>query len=198
MSRLTVAPIVEGHGEQKSAVRTIVSRIWTEVLGAEYVNVLPPIRHPRTRLIRAEDLLKAVDLASLNLQKQQSEDRSLILVLFDADEDLPCELAPPLLDVVRRGRPHLDVAIVLAKSEFETWFAAAAESLTKFFDLAVVAPALDPEAARQRKATVQRWMHGAYAPTVDQPRLAQAMDLALCRSRSKSFDKLCRELEKRL
>jgi len=41
-------------------------------------------------------------------------------------------------------------------------------------------------------------LHGRYAETIDQVRLTTAMDLNLCRSRSKSFDKLCRELEKRL
>lgn len=198
MSRLTVAAIVEGHGEQRSAIRTVVTRVWTEMLGGEYVNVLHPIRKPRARLIHLEELLKAIDLADAQLREHSSGDRSLILVLFDADEDLPCVLAPALLDVVRRNRSHLDVAIVLATTEFETWFAAAAESLTQFFDLQVTPPAADPEAAGQRKGAVKRWMHGAYAETVDQVRLTQAIDLNLCRARSKSFDKLCRELEKRL
>jgi hypothetical protein len=198
MSRLTVAAIVEGHGEQKSAIRTIVTRIWTELLGGEYVNVLHPIRQPRSKLIREEGLLKAIDLADERLREHASGDRSLILVLFDADEDLACVLAPALLDVVRQNRSHLDVAIVLANTEFETWFAAAAESLAAFFDLSMTSPASDPEAAGQRKGAVKRWMHGAYAETIDQVRLTQAMDLRLCRSRSKSFDKLCRELEKRL
>jgi hypothetical protein len=198
MSRLTVAAIVEGHGEQKSAIRTIVTRVWTELLGGEYVNVLHPIRQPRSKLIRSEGLLKAIDLADERLREHASGDRSLILVLFDADEDLPCVLAPALLDIVRQNRSHLDVAIVLANTEFETWFAAAAESLTAFFDLSMTSPAPDPEAAGQRKGAVKRWMHGAYAETIDQVRLTQAMDLRLCRSRSKSFDKLCRELEKRL
>lgn len=35
-----------------------------------------------------------------------------------------------------------------------------------------------------------------YSPTVDQAALASLVDLELVRSRSKSFDKLCRELEK--
>jgi hypothetical protein len=35
-----------------------------------------------------------------------------------------------------------------------------------------------------------------YSPTVDQAALASLVDLDLVRSRSKSFDKLCRELEK--
>jgi len=198
MSRLTVAAIVEGHGEQRSAIRTIVTRVWTELLGGEYVNVLHPIRQPRSRLIRQDGLLKAIDLADERLRERASGDPSLILVLFDADEDLPCVLAPALLAVAQQNRAHLDVAIVLANTEFETWFAAAAKSLTKFFDLTMTAPAADPETAGQRKGAVKRWMHGAYAETIDQVRLTQAMDLKLCRSRSKSFDKLCRELEKRL
>jgi hypothetical protein len=198
MTRLTVAAIVEGHGEEKSAVRTIVTRVWTELLNGEFVNVLHPIRRPRSKLIQPEELLKAIDLADLKLREHASGDPSLILVLFDADEDLPCVLAPALLAVAQQNRAHLDVVIVLANTEFETWFAAAAKSLTKFFDLAVTAPAADPEAAGQRKGAVKRWMHGAYAETIDQVRLTQAMDLKLCRSRSKSFDKLCRELEKRL
>lgn len=102
------------------------------------------------------------------------------------------------MEIVRRERPHLDIAIVLANTEFETWFAAAAESLTEFFDLSVTAPALDPETAGQRKGAVRRWMHGKYSETIDQVRLTQEMDLRMCRSRSPSFDKLCRELEKRM
>lgn len=197
MSRLTVIPIVEGHGEAKSAIRTVVTRIWTELIAGEYVHVLQPIRRPRSKLIQPDELLKAIDLADLRLRERATDDAALVLVLFDADEDLPCVLAPALLEVVQRERSHLDVAVVLANSEFETWFAAAAESLRQFFDLSVAEPAPDPEAAGQRKATVQRWMHGEYAETVDQVRLTHAMDLALCRSRSKSFDKLCRELERR-
>ena len=67
MSRLTVAAIVEGHGEQRSAIRTIVTRVWTELLGGEYVKVLHPIRQPRSKLIRQEGLLKAIDLADERL-----------------------------------------------------------------------------------------------------------------------------------
>jgi hypothetical protein len=37
-----------------------------------------------------------------------------------------------------------------------------------------------------------------YSVTADMPRLTAAMDSKLCRSRSPSFDKLCRELGARL
>ena len=111
MSRINVAPIVEGHGEQKSAIRTLITRVWSELLGGEYANVLRPIRVPRSKLVRPKKLLNAIDLAALNLGELVSGDRSLILVLFDADEDAPCVLAPILAEVVRANRAHLDVAI---------------------------------------------------------------------------------------
>jgi hypothetical protein len=198
MSRLVVAAIVEGHGEEKSAIRTLVTRIWIELLNGEYVRVLRPIRQPRSKLIQRDGLLRAIDLASLTLDEEGSTDRRLILVLFDADDDLPCVLAPKLQELVASERAHLDIAIVLANQEFETWFAAAAESLGAFFDLSITPPAVDPEAAGQRKGAVRRWLHNQYSETIDQVRLTTHMDLQLCRSRSKSFDKLCRELEKRL
>lgn len=197
MSRLNVVPIVEGHGEQKSAIRTLVRRVW-ELVGGEYVNVLRPIREPRSKLMKRDGLRKAIELADIKLRELRSDDRSLILVLFDADEDLPCMLAPQLAAIVRDECGHLDVAIVLPNPEFETWFAAAAESLTRYFDLAVTPPSADPEVSGQRKGAVRRWMHGQYSETIDQVRLTEAMDLNLCRSRSPSFDKLCRELAKRL
>lgn len=37
-----------------------------------------------------------------------------------------------------------------------------------------------------------------YSPPIDQPRLTAAMDLTMCRAGSRSYDKLCRELERRL
>jgi hypothetical protein len=198
MSRLNVIPIVEGHGEQKSAIRTVVRRVWTEILGGEYVNVLRPIREPRSKLVTREGLVKAVQLADIKLRELDSDDRSMVLVLFDADEDLPCVLAPRLIETICEECAHLDVAVVLPKPEFETWFAAAAESLTSYFDLEITAPSPDPEAMGQRKGAVRRWMHRVYSETIDQVRLTEAMDVKLCRSRSPSFDKLCRELAKRL
>lgn len=198
MSRLNVIPIVEGHGEQKSAIRIVVWRVWTEILGGEYINVLRPIREPRSKLVTRQGLIKAIQLADIKLRQAAGDERSMVLVLFDSDEDLPCVLAPRLIEIIHAECAHLDVAVVLPNPEFETWFAASAESLTRYFDLDVVAPSADPEGAGQRKGAVRRWMHGRYSETIDQVRLTEAMDLRLCRERSKSFDKLCRELAKRL
>jgi hypothetical protein len=92
------------------------------------------------------------------------------------------------------------MACVLANVEYETWFAAAAESLTKYLDLPAGFTASEsPEDARHGKAWVKHYFRGTkYSETQDQPGMTAAMDLALCRRRSPSFDKLCRELEQRL
>lgn len=197
MNRLTVAPIVEGHGEQQSAIRTLLTRIWTELLEGEYIDVLQPIRIPRSKLVHLPELLRAVDLAALKIRGARAEEASLVLVLFDADRDAPCVLAPRLAAELNEKRGHLDTAVVLANVEYETWFVAAAESLSKYFDLDCGKPSGDPEQAKQGKGLVKRWMGNRYAETVDQPRITAAMDLALARRRSPSFDKLCRELERR-
>ncbi len=196
MSRIAVAAIVEGHGEQQSAVRTVISRIWTEMLGGDYAHVLMPIRRPRYKVVRPDELLKAIDLAELKLRAIDGYDAKLILVLLDADADRPCELGPQLLDIAQRERSHLKVSVVIANVEFETWFVGAASSLSDYFDLEGTYVSTDPETSRQGKATVLKLTHGRYGETVDQPRFSATMDLNQCRSRCPSFDKLCRELGK--
>jgi hypothetical protein len=95
----------------------------------------------------------------------------------------------------------MDVACVFANLEYETWFVAAAESLPGFLDLQGEQVPDDPEKQGCDKGWVQRHYKGpgrSYSEPVDQPAMTHTMDLTLCRKRSPSFDKLCRELEKRI
>lgn len=197
MSRLRVAPIVEGHGEY-NAVRTLLERVWCELLGGEFIEVIRPIRWPRSKLVKKDELIKVVKLAALKLQPV-SADPCLILVLIDAETDAPCAKGPELLGYAQGARLDFDIACVLANVEYETWFVAAADSLRKYLKL----PAPDelpeePEQSRFGKAWVERHFHGNYSETIEQPAMTATMDLALCRERSPSFDKLCRDLERRL
>lgn len=197
MSRLRVVPIVEGHGEDQ-AIRTLLQRIWTDLLGGEYLEVLKPIRGKRYGLVREDELDRAISLALLKLGPATSA--GLVLVLLDADKDLPCVLGPELTAKARKSHGNADVACVVANVEYETWFVAAAESLAAYLEIphGVSIPD-DPERERSGKGWIKRFFKGVkYSETVDQPRLTAKMDLALCRRRSASFDKLCRELEKRL
>ena len=161
------------------------------MFGIHDLVVLRPFRLPRTKVEVPGELERAVQLGASKLRSVVG--RSMILVLVDADEARPCLLAPSLTS--RVAGIGIDVACVLANPEFETWFVASARSL---FSEAVAAGApQDPEGQRARKKWVADRL-GGYSETLDQPRLAAAMDLALCRERSPSFDKLYRELGKRL
>ncbi len=200
MSRIQIAPIVEGDGEV-AAIRILLQRTWTELLGGEHADVKRPILRKRDRLIREQfhELSDGIELAVRTLAEEGS-DPGLILVLVDAEDDLACELGPGLLERARRCRPDVDVTCVIANRCYETWFVAAASSLSKYLDLTndAVLPE-SPEHTGQRKGWIAQRIRGAkYSETVDMPRLTAAMDLKLCRSRSPSFDKLCRELEARL
>lgn len=203
MSRLRVAAIVEGHGEVQ-ALPILIQRIWIELLGCEFVDVLtPPIRQKRHQLATNKDgaLSNAVCLAANKLESSRTdlEDPELILVLVDADDDLPCKLGPDMQAVAANARRDFDVACVVANVDFETWFVAASLSLMKFWKHpGEFLPPTDPE-GKNGKGWVKKRFNGAkYSETIDQAKLTAQMDLTACRSVSRSFDKLCRELQKKI
>jgi len=201
VNRLRVVPIVEGHGEYH-AVRKLLERIWYELLGGEYIDVLRPIREKRQRLVTDKDraLSRAVKLAARQLSDPSLPvEPGLILILIDTDRDLPCQLGSKLLEMTRNMRADMDIACVTATVEYETWFVAAAKSLSEFLDVTTSEIPTDPEKQRCGKNWIQKRFRGfKYSETVDQPKLTARMDLAVCRSRSPSFDKLCRDLEFRM
>ncbi len=109
-----------------------------------------------------------------------------------------------------------DVSCVVANVEYETWFVAAWESLARAGLIRPgegEAPPFQPEGQRLRKKWIEdRFVsrgeregarggpgtRGRYSPTRDQAAMTRAMDLRACRRHSPSFDKLCRELARRL
>ncbi len=190
--------IVEGHGEVEAA-RVLIRRTWTELLGGDHVEVLRPYRIPKARIIKNLDdaLTNAVRTLTLQLNNYgASAEPTLVLVLVDADDDLPCVIGPSIAESLARVVGSASACIV-ADKEFETWFVAAAESLSRYLALPNdFAPITAPESAGLGKAWIKRHFKGMrYSETIDQPKLTAAMDLTLCRTRCKSFDKLCRVLE---
>jgi hypothetical protein len=199
VSDAVVQPIVEGHGEYE-AVRSLIQRVWTELVGGDYVEVLRPIRQPKSQLVITQNLAKAVEFASSKLRDTVDDEAPrIVLLLLDADSDPPCVLGPQLLAVMKATCGQgVRAACVIASVEYETWFVAAAESLVDFLQLEQGEEVpLDPEEQRCGKQWIsRRFKKAKYSETVDQPAMTAAMDLAMCRSRSPSFDKLCRELER--
>ena len=201
MSRLRIAPIVEGHGEYH-AIRILLHRIWYELVspqGKSAIEILRPIRRPRSRLVQEQELGRAVRLAASKLKVKGDchSEHCLILILLDAESDPPCQLAPQLLANASERSGGIDVCCILANVEYETWFVGAADSLGGDLDLPERIPQT-PEQDRSGKGWIQRYFkRPRYSETVDQPALTSRMDLDKSRARCPSFDKLCRELEAR-
>lgn len=187
------ATIVEGHGEV-IAVPLLLRRLAAQVAPARAVEVPKPIRVNRAGLLKDGGLERYVQLAALNVGSADGA----IVVLIDADDDCPAQLAPKLVERAQAARPDAQVSIVLAKREFEAWFLASAASLRGRRGLPDdLEPPEDAEGPRDAKGWLQRRRTDgyAYSPTTDQPALAQAMSLPEARAGSPSFDKLWRKVE---
>lgn len=193
MNRVTVQCIVEGHGEVE-AVPALLHRLVPQFCPDCFLVTLRPIFRHRSSVVQSGELERLVELAIGDVKL-----RGGILVLLDADDDLPCQQAPELLDrarVVARGCP---VSVVLANREYEAWFIASAASLAGSSGFpAAVPPIANCEHIRGAKEWLSRWKPGAdtYNPTHHQADLTRLIDIDLARQNSPSFDKLCRDVER--
>lgn len=185
---MKVGLIVEGHGEVHSAP-LLLRRILQELAPALSPSILTPIRVSRGQLIKEEGLKSAVELMA---RKVGNEGR--ILLLLDADDDLPCVLGPRLLNLARGFRADRNISVVVANREYEAWFLTAAESLRGRRGLPQdLIPPAAPEAIRDAKGWLSEQMPDGYRETIDQPALTSLFDLNSAR-RADSFDKLFREV----
>jgi hypothetical protein len=182
--------LVEGHGEVQAA--PILVRRVAESLGRSCV-VHPVVRQPRTTLLKAGELERAVTLVGNKVGAGGA-----VLVMADADDDLACALGPQLLARAQSVRPDRRIGVVLAVREYEAWFLAAAASLRGRRGLPHdLEPPPAPEALRDAKGWLDRQMPRGYSPTADQPALSQLFDLEQARALP-SFAKLIREVDRLL
>ncbi|RKH47986.1 DUF4276 family protein [Corallococcus llansteffanensis] len=180
--------VVEGHGEVFAAP-ILVRRLARHLAPTLHLEVLPPHRIPRGQLVKEDDLRRAIELTA-----RRVGGNGRILVLLDADQDLPCVLGPRLLTWARKHRSDRVISVVVAQCEYEAWFLAAAESLRNQRGLSsdLRAPS-DPERIRDAKGWLRTRMTEGYSETLDQPALTSVFDLEAAR-RADSFDKLFRDM----
>lgn len=193
---LRVVVVVEGHGED-GAIRTLLERIWYDLLQGDYIEVIP-WRGKQGQLRKKEGLQPVVTAAAIKLHATGRADlRRLLLVMIDTEgQECPRIAAPERVTWAREVRSDTDIACVLPHPMFETWFAAAAESLRGKNDLPNDLPKPDdPEGTGLGKPWVRKHLLRKYKETVDQPRFVGHMNLIECRASSRSFRKLCKELE---
>lgn len=197
---LRLVCIVEGHGEE-SAAPALLHRIRDKFVQEAQLVVDRPIRIRRSSFIKPEgdELKRSVELAARRALDLRSATRSAILVLLDAHEDCPKELAPRLLERARAIRSDLPIHVVLAKCEYEAWFLASIDSLREKCGLPENVPLFPyPEEISNAKekisAQLKRGGGRRYSETVDQLEFTRCFDLAAARQQSPSFDKLCRDV----
>lgn len=180
--------IVEGHGEERS-VPILIRRVLQVLEPSLHPDLLPAYRVSRGKLVKQEEFKRAIELMA-----RKVGNGGRILVLLDADDDLPCELGPRLVAWARSYRPDRDTSVVVAKHEYEAWFLAAAASLREKRGLpADLASPNAPESIRDAKGWLHHRMQDGYSETLDQPALTGVFDLSAAR-RSDSFDKFFREV----
>lgn len=185
--------VVEGHGEVES-VPVLIRRIAQQFDPGLLVLIPHPVRVTKSRLLKPGELERAAELAVLNAGADGG-----VLVILDSDEDCPAQLGPELLERVRSARSDVLSAVVLARREFESWFLASAESLRGCRGLPgdLESPHQPEEIPGAKEWLSGRIQDGAYASTVDQASLTNALDFDLAR-RAASFDKCYREITRML
>jgi hypothetical protein len=92
---------------------------------------------------------------------------------------------------------HKPVSVVLAKREFEAWFIAASGSLNghRGFSLGDQNE-IDPEQKRDAKGWMNERMADGYREILDQPAFSACLNLEVAYERSRSFKKLCDDLQR--
>ncbi len=179
-------PIVEGKGEI-AAVPILLRRLQEEHQHWDF-----QIAKPK-RASGEGDLTKPGGLEWFLRHALREPDCVAILVLLDANEGCPKEMAFELADRARSLNLSCPVAIVIAKCEYEAWFLASLESLRDRLELPEDTPfEVDAEAIRDAKGWLSKRMPAgrAYKPTQDQAPMTELMEFSLVRSRSRSFCRL--------
>ena len=182
--------LVEGESEV-ATVPLLIRRIAANLYPELSIIVPPPIRRPRNKVVKENELERAVEFVA-----RQIDGQGAIFIILDSDNDCPAELGPALLRRASQVRSDLPVAVVLAKCEFEAWFLAAADSLRGRRGLRNdLYPPNDPEAVRGAKEWLSRRMEGSrtYSETHDQPALTALFDIEQARQVD-SFDKCYRDI----
>ena len=119
----TIVAIVEGPGEV-DAIPILIRRIAATAVPDVVPHVPRPIRVKRDRFLKENELERYVDLAA-----RQSGPDGGVLIVLDADDDCPPELAATILRRATRARSDRTIKVVLARREYEAWFLAAADSI---------------------------------------------------------------------
>lgn len=185
-----IVPIVEGHSEEAS-VPELLRRILHERLQVFDIDIAKAFRVRRDRIVNKDNEVgRAITFATA-----KRENVKAILILLDADNDCPVAVAQKLLERAEKTASNMPIAVVLAKTEFESWFLGCKETFRGFKGISPDAIAPDNPEDVDGKGRLKQNMQGTkYTSRIDQVRFVQKMDFDLSRQRCPSFDKLLRDV----
>lgn len=187
---INIVSIVEGDGEV-AALPVLLRRINEWKNPDIQCNVWRPIRVRRDQFLNREDVFSK----QLKIAAALAGDDGWVLILLDADDDCPKELAPQIAERASRIVPHRQISVVLANKEFEAWFIASVDSFNGRRGFALgktIVP--DAETIRGGKEWISKHIpDGKYHEVTDQPAFAALIDLESVHEKSRSFRKLCKE-----
>src|SRR5699024_7902259 len=157
--------IVEGEGEVR-ALPELLRQFAAWKPGPVYPEALKPIRVRRDRFLNKEDEFQR----QLLLAADKCGEDGWIIVVLDADDDCPADLAESILERAQAYVPHRRLSVVLANREFEAWFIAAAQSLDGVRGFrAPLDEVVDPERPRDAKGWIRKHKENKYSEVLDQP-----------------------------
>jgi anaerobic ribonucleoside-triphosphate reductase len=186
---IRVACVVEGDGEV-AALPVLLRRLAEWKTPSFPIEVQHPIRVRRDRFLQKEDEFRRHVL----LAASKAGARGFVLILLDADDDCPAQVAAAIRARVNAVIPHRRHAVVLANREYEAWFIAGAASLRgiRGFTCSDEDCGEEAEVPRNAKGWVgERMPRRSYHETTDQAAFSAIVNLELVHSRSRSFRKLC-------
>ena len=190
MRERSIIAIVEGRGDER-ALPSLIRRILHERLFRYDIGI------GKSQVAKGKENL--VGKFEKFVEYAMGENPSAILVLVDADEDCPVELARGLARKAEALNAPVPIAIVCAKSEYETWFICSlsdSEGSGIRRNLGLQSSVVCPENAESIR-DAKSWLTGrmprnrAYNPPTDQDDLTHHIAIELVLKKSRSFRRLC-------
>ena len=185
-----IVAIVEGPGDER-ALPSLIRRILHERLFRYGIGT------GKSKVANGKENL--VGKFEKFVEYAMDDNPSAILVLVDADEDCPVELASSLARRAAALNAPVPIAVVCAKSEYETWFICSlsdseGHGIRRRLEMqsGAVCPE-DPESIRDAKGWLTNHIprNLGYNPPTDQDDLTHHIAIELVREKSRSFRRLC-------
>ena len=188
--------IVEGEGEVK-ALPELLKKLRNSLSPDKqlYHHKKQPIRISRGKITQFKpDFINQLKAQNINSMR----DNGWVLIVVDADDDCPVELARKIHNIASQHIPHGRISVVIPNKEYEAWFLASANSManqnlpSEHQSIALSGNLSNVDNIKDAKGRIT--IDGkSYSETGHQEILTKMIDVNIAEKNSRSFRKLCKE-----